>query len=257
MGFVQFDEFIIIVVVLCVSFALIWLMTTGALEWPTSNRKSRIVGAAVLWVVGYAALNLVAIGFSANSKPHAPVSEKLTYQHVAEQMGLVSGETYPLILGARVGGSTADINVATTVTSGLFSARATTNLQVSSAPASAISLSYTYQEKTYILELPTSRVTFIQTESENPSVSVWLSGGSSYKLGEKVYAEYSVTDCDWKFKNLLFMCLWPPYDEPGPTAKITKSVTDVGLAPVIQASFDRATITLSPDAYKQLLGIIE
>src|SRR5690606_31744753 len=147
-------------------------------------------------------------------------NEPLAYTYVAEQMGLGSGESYPLVLGGRTGGSAGGVNVTSTVTSGLFSARTTTTMQGSTTPASAVSLGCTYQEKTYILDMPTSRITFIQSETEQPSVTIWLSGDSTFEFGRKVYAPYSGTDCRWTFNNILWMCLWPAYNEPGPTPKI-------------------------------------
>lgn len=214
--------------------------------------------AAVLWLVGYAVVNAIAYyGVTSKDIPRPPDDKPLTYSYVADQMGLNSGKAYPLTLGGRVGGSSGDVTATTSVSSGMFSARATTTLQASSSPASAVSLGYTYFGKTYILELVTSHITFVLSETDSPTVAIWMSNGTSFKFGANRYKPYSVLKCKTTFHDLMLMCLWPDYNEPGPYPTVSKHAMDVGLAPVVQDGLDRATITLPPKMYRQLLGIIE
>ena len=253
----SFDYGIFIVAAVGIVGAFVsWMMCVGEFRRRDIDRDG-VFAAGALWLFGYAVVTVIVLLTSLFSKPVTPANEPLAYSYVSEQMGLSSGNSYPLVLGSRTGGSSGETDVSTTLTSGLFSARATTTMQSSSTPASAVSLGYTYEGKTYILEMPTSRITFIQSEDGEPSVTIWLSGESTFDFGQKVYEPYAATGCQWTFNNILVMCLWPDYNGPAPTPTIDAHASDVGLAPVIQGGFDRATITLTPEMYRQLLGIIE
>ena len=248
----QFDWWVILVIIIGIVGALVAIVIAE----DARTLRGFVTGALVLWFVGYGVVTGIANmtnGSQANTNP--PRSIPLTSTYVAGQMGFDSGKQYPLLLGGRTGGSTGELS--TTVHAGFFSATAT--VQNSTAPASAVSLSYSYEGKSYILELPTSRVTFVQSETATPSATIWLSGAQDYKLGEAKVDEskYPYRSCEWKFNNLLFMCLWPSYKWPAPTPVINQHVLDVGLAPVVADSFDRAQITLTPEMYRQLLGVIE
>ena len=253
----HFDIWMILVGIIGILGAWAAAGISGSTDRHYASLGTHIV-AIVLWIIGYAVVTVIVMIGASFNKPHTPVNEPLAYTYVAENMGLTSGETYPLMLGGRIGGSEGETDVSTSVAHGLFSARATTTMQASTAPASAVSLGYTYEDKTYILEMPTSRITFFITEEVEPSVTMWLSDGATFDFGEKVYAPYAASDCTWTFNNILWMCLWPEYqDEEGPRSTISQHAMDVGLAPVISAGFDRASITLSQEMYNQLLGIIE
>ena len=252
---IYFDNGIALVAIIGIVGAMI-AFGIVATDHPNWRKPGPWAGVVALWLVGYAVATVIAMIITGVNKPHTPGPEPIAFTYVAEQMGLVSGDTYPLMLGGRIGGSEGETDVSTTVTAGLFSAGATTTMQGSSSPASAVSLGYTYEEKTYILEMPTSRITFIQSETETPSVIVWLRDEQTYDFGNAAYAEYS-GDCIWGFNNILWTCRWPEYVETDPIPTISQNAFDVGLAPVVQGGFDRATITLTPDMYRQLLGIIE
>lgn len=251
---ISFDGWVILVAIIGIIGAVFAFLIAS-----NANRLTGVIAGTIgLWLAGYAVVTLIVIVFSSPAKPWTPQNEPLPYTVAAEQLGFVSGEEYPLVIGERVGGSEEGTNVSTTVRAGLFSARATTVLQSSSSPASAVSFSYTHEDKSYILELPTSRITFIQSDTQDPSVTIWLNDEATYDFGESVYPAYEHTACTWTFNNILVMCLWPSYDrDSGMSPVLTQHTRDVGLAPVIQASFDHATIVLSSETYKQLLGIIE
>ena len=252
----SFDEAVILVITI----GLVGAMAAGGIAGVFNRKRARTtnyLGAILLWVIGYGFVTVVVAGANTLSKPLTPLNEPLTYTYVAAEMGFVSGQAYPLQLGGRTGGSAGETNVSTTLSSGLFSARSTSSMQGSTTPASAVSFGYTYEGKTYILEMPTSRITFVQSDTQEPSVTVWLRDETTFAFGEIVYDEYPVSECTWRFNNFIWMCLWPDYNEPGPTPSISQHAMDVGLAPVVMEGFDRATVTLSPEMYRQLLGVIE
>ncbi len=246
----SFDGWVILVIIIGIVGAFIALNI--AFEVAYTFRSGAIV-LTVLWLIGYAAVaGVTTLGTSA-AHPRPPYDAQVSNAEASEQLGLASGKTYDLVLGSRVGGSTGSTNA--TLTSGLFSARAT--VSGSTSPASAISLGYTVGEKTYILELPTSKVTFIQSEIAKPSVTLWLEGGS-FDFGHRTYSDsYPYKSCEWRFHNLLPLCMWPSYDEWASKLVINQATYDTGLAPVVGAGFQRAEITLTPAMYRQLLGIIE
>lgn len=248
-----FDVAVIMIVALGI---LLFIGARWVFEDITTGKAkmSKVIG---LWFFFYAVATVAVFAFSPITKPTAPWSDPLEYTYVAAEMGFVSGQNYPLLLGERSGGSAGVTSVTTSLSSGLFSARTTSSMQGSSTPASAVSFGYTYEGKTYILEMPTSRITFVQSDSQEPSVTVWLKDEATFAFGESVYDEYSVSACSWRFHNLIWMCLWPEYSGPNPTPIISQHAMDVGLAPVIMEGFDRATVTLSPDMYRKLLGVIE
>lgn len=246
----SFDGWVILVIFIGIVGTVTSLLIA---EEASHTLRGFITGSITLWLIGYIVIaGLTCLGTSI-VRPFPPLNQAAPNAKIAEQLGLVSGTQYDLVLGGRTGGSAG--STSTTAVSGLFSARATASS--STSPASAISLSYTVGEKTYILEVPTARTTFIQSETEKPSVTIWLGGGSS-DFGHMEYVDtYPYTSCEWRFHNLLPLCTWPDYDGWKSKLVVDQSTYDVGLAPVVNAGFDRAEITLTPEMYRQLLGIIE
>jgi hypothetical protein len=246
----SFDGWVILVIIIGVIGAGVSLVIA---EDAARTRREFITGSISLWLIGYTVIAGLTCFGTSNARPSPPWKEAAPNAKIAEQLGLVSGTQYDLVLGGRTGGSSG--STSTTAISGLFSARATASS--SSSPASAISLGYTVGEKTYILEVPTARTTFIQSETDKPSVTIWL-GGSSGDFGHTEYVDtYPYSSCEWRFHNLLPLCMWPDYDKWEPKLIVEQSTHDVGLAPLVSAGFDRAEITLTPEMYRQLLGIIE
>ena len=225
----SFDGWVILVIIIGVIGAGVSLVIA---EDAARTRREFITGSISLWLIGYTVIAGLTCFGTSNARPSPPWKEAAPNAKIAEQLGLVSGTQYDLVLGGRTGGSSG--STSTTAISGLFSARATASS--SSSPASAISLGYTV---------------------DKPSVTIWL-GGSSGDFGHTEYVDtYPYSSCEWRFHNLLPLCMWPDYDKWEPKLIVEQSTHDVGLAPLVSAGFDRAEITLTPEMYRQLLGIIE
>lgn len=200
--------------------------------WTAGNR---VLGWAITWLVVGAILNGITWAASRSATKEMP-----TYTMGASTFGLESGTEYPLVLGIRTGGSQIDA----TLRSGLFTASAT----VSSTPASSFPVSFEHEGKTYMLELPASQVVFDTTAatSADAAVTVYLVNKAA-RLGE-----YSYESCRFTITNLVAWCM------PNGEAIFTPSDDTLrrGLAPIVQASLDSATVKLTPEMYNQLLGRI-
>lgn len=251
---ISFDDHVSGVVFLGVIGLIFSLFLAGI---TAESIRGVVRGTVILWLIGYGLVTWIAIGVSQNQRSSPPDDQPLSNTQAAAELGLKSGESYPLLLGSRTSGSAGTTDVTTSVRAGIFSARATTSMQSSTTPASAVSLGYTTDGKTYILEMPTSHITFVQSATAEPSVTLWLNDEESFDFGKRVYSGTPPTDCQWTFNNLLVMCLWPEYTNVEPTIVVDKQARDVGLGPIVTAGFVRAEIVLTPKMYRQLLGIIE
>ena len=180
-------------------------------------------------------VNLIAFASSFSKT----TSEYASGRDVAGTFGLQSDQDYPLVVGSRFGGS----SVEATASAGVFSARA----YVSSQPASAISIGFTYQNKSYILEVPVSKVTFIQSTYAKPTVRMHLD--STAFLGAQYLYKYSGHHCG--VRNLWVVCLPKRVGAP---LKVGPESQRRGLAPIVSDYLDSATITLTPAMYKEILG---
>lgn len=190
----------------------------------------------MLFVVIGAIFNVVYFVFSSE-----PVANFSKAPELAEEFGLESGQNYPLVMGDRVGGST----VEAAASSGLFSARAS----VSTQPASALSIDFTHDSKSFVLELPMSGTTFIQSTTEEPSVVLHLV--NEVHENESMTYVGSSDSCTPVVRNLMLKCVTI---EDGQRVDMSEATARRGLGPIVQEHFDSATITLTPDMYYDLLG---
>ncbi|HVX24196.1 MAG TPA: hypothetical protein VG992_02535, partial [Candidatus Saccharimonadales bacterium] len=191
----------------------------------------------VIWAVVYGAVNAAIVyPVSAHYRPNPNGN---TIQE-AQQFGLQSGQTYPLVLGARLGGS--DTNVS--AHAGLFSA----NVAVSSKPDSALSVSFEHAGKSYLLELPTNEITFIQSTTKKPSVTLNLASHTVYS-GLIVTTNYS--HCHFEIHNFATTCSRRVLSR---TYALSSTAQLRGLAAVVSRSFSSAVITLTPTMYQRVLN---
>lgn len=164
---------------------------------------------------------------------------------VSAAMGLKSGNEYPLTMGSRVGGS----SVEAAAGAGIFSARAYVNAK----PASAVSLGFTVGEKSWILEVPVSAVTFIQSGTEKASVRMVLTDAMINRgVSSTEVRTFGPEKCH--LHNLFLVC---PRDTLS-SKTIVKPGNDLvrkGLPPIVNKYLDSAVITLTPAMYKDVLGL--
>lgn len=216
----------------------------AAIGWESEERRPALkkwITGLILFTLGFAAVNGIAWGTSASSIG----DRSATIGEVSQQFGLTSGDEYPLVLGSRISGSSGSGSVS----GNFFSIYGESSTQ----PATAISISFTHGDASYILEIPTSKITF--KKSEGPSkVQLFLNDRDLYDG----YAENPVASTTFTYGacRLVMVNLWLNCVKPQTSAKTTlnSAVQRQGLSPVVAKNLDSAIVTLTPSAYKQLLG---
>lgn len=160
---------------------------------------------------------------------------------VTSHYGLKPDTQYPLKLGQRFAGTFGSM----TVNGNFFFVHG----NGSWAPATAISVGFASQGKSYILEIPTSKITFVQSNEAKSSVSIHIdsavNAGHNYVVREDYGSCHARVSFGWWYCHRTL-------------EKSSISTTDnVSLPEVIQGAFTdghaRATITLSPEQYNLLL----
>lgn len=227
---------ILLGVVGCLVVALLaaWLFTFDMKQIKQRKRLKKIYFAAVFptaWVV----LNVVVL-VSSLAPPYTPVPTSID---AAREFGLESNVEYELVLGSRFGGTSVEAES----NSGLFFA----NSYISSKPASALSVGFVHGDKSYILDIPVSKITFVQTQEKTPSVSLRISEVKFAGIDTRI--EYD--NCNFSFVNLYALCSQPITRA---TYTLSEKVERRGLAPIVAAYLDSATVTLTHEMYDTILG---
>lgn len=198
-----------------------------------------LVSQLILVAVG----NLFFLGFSAliTQRDVATVSVDANVCDAMGQMGLESTRTYPVEVGARMGGTYGNGYF----WSGLF----TSEGKLSMAPGSALSVGFDYQGKSAILELPVKRITFVKDAVDTkPTVAIKLKCKKLVDATQIVHYGPLHLRLD---SGVLLMAR----DEIGREGlMISKSVTADGLAPLVAANLKSVEIHLSPELYSKILG---
>ena len=176
-----------------------------------------------------------------------------TVSEVAQEFGFESGKSYPLVLGNRFAGTMGELHVS----SGLFSVSADAKF----TPGTATTVSFDYDGKSYMLELPTDYITFVLKDDVEPSIKMSLNhadmqvGGDPVMWkgvnGEQTLVERELSPCQPAIHYLMLLC-----DQEVLSKKVTLGpiVKQRGLSRVVREYFDRAEITLTPEQYSQLLN---
>lgn len=201
--------------------------------------KEFILGAAFLFGCGVLVVNVVSVLISTDEKT-------LTYADgrvATKTFGLRSDKEYPLVVGSRIGGSS--IASSAYGSAGFFSARA--YVRTESQPASAISVSFTVKEKSYILEVPVSKITFIQSTTAHPTVSMHINADTF----NGITYNYAYNGHRCGLRNFWFVC-FPKLAQTN--VEIDADTTRRGLAPIVGDYLDSAVFTLTPAMYKEILG---
>ncbi len=197
------------------------------------TRRGKILTGMIGWLIGFAVVNGVTWMFSgANSRPSEP-----GVHAVSSEFGLVAGQSYPVRLGSRVSGTQGAF-----FWGGIFSGGSATM-----SPGTAISVSFTNGSDSYILEIPTSKVTFSQTSSTSSTVRLYLLNNWMDGAGE--FKETS-NSCETLIHSLVLLSRC----DTSYAFHMDDDVRRRGLAPIVADNIDSATITLSPELYSRLLG---
>lgn len=222
-----------------------WALACFGWENSPSKRStlySWVTGVS-LFLVGVVVVNVIAWSSSYSGKQ----DRTATVSEVAGKFGLTSGSEYPLVLGSRIGGSKGEGSVS----GGFFSISGSMSVQ----PATATSVNFQDGNASYILELPTSKITFVQDASHAPTVKLYLKNLDVHSSGldgsDGTSVVYSYGECRVTVVNFWLNCVKPT---TATTIRLNDVVQRRGLSPVVADNFDSATVTLTPEAYKQLLG---
>ncbi len=151
-----------------------------------------------------------------------------------EAFGLESGKEYPLQFGERIQGSSGEA----TASAGFFSASASVSLQ----PASALSVAFHYGARSYILELPMSKIVFLQRKNVPETIKIVV-GGDQY--GGDRYGIYF----DW----ILHEGAPKPLEDQGWFQDLKQNGK---LGEFLQPSWiiESVKVTLTPQDYNKILG---
>lgn len=164
----------------------------------------------------------------------------------ARAFGLESGVSYPLVLGDRVDGTNGGVDIS--LSRGFFTARA--NVSVTMTPGSSLSVNFVLQDKSYILEIPVMRSTFIQKPGVDPTVTLHLNPVTSSYYGETVHD--ASRPCTAVIRTAILMC--------NRIITSTQTVDDPtirrGLAKLISEEdvLDSATFVVTPEMYSKIVG---
>jgi len=227
-------------------------------KFPRSPKR-RIITSIIALVVGVAIINGFSWVTTLVTNPGGTDSKTLaTSKAVTTAFGLTPKQSYPLVLGSRVGSSENNLNVE----SGLFF----TYVSLHTMSGSAVTVSFTHQSDTYMLEIPTVKTVFVQSTTATPSVTFYFQKSSYDKYEDYYYGTpllkqtvtKDYTSCSPQVANLTIIC--------GNVKLVSKDIKAVplsatamrhGLAPIVTKYIDSATITLTPQMYDQLSGRID
>ena len=159
----------------------------------------------------------------------------------AGSFGFESGRSYPLVIGGTTGGTAGTVRTSVV----LFSARTVADLQ----PATAVTLSFTNGDSSWMLTVPTDKITWHQDTSAPASMTVDLTNA---QYGDRSRWNDPISDCHWGISNLAIGCVkWPLNTMP----QLTPAAKQLGLPPVVTGNIYHVDITLPPDLYNQVAGI--
>ena len=205
-------------------------------------------------VVMYTIANVVVYSMTALS-PLPPRSETraATVAEVTSHFGLESGKEYPLQLGERFAGTSGDMRVV----GGIFYTYGSGSWN----PATGLSIGFSAEDgRSYILEVPMEKVTFVQSETAEPSVKLNVGSGVwSNKRSARVLIHREMSGCSVIIDAGWWTCHRDILSETK-NYVVSDDLDRRGLAPIVASAFGRdgsdasATITLSPQAYNDLLN---
>lgn len=222
---------------------LLAVETTAHIKSDANRAKAVTRRTAVTLLILYISANAVALIVTANRPSIAGMS---TYTEVAAHFGLESGKQYPLNLGSRFSGTSGHMSVS----GGAFYVYGSGSW----SPATAVSLGFkSLDDRSWILEVPTSRITFIQEDGATPSMAVNL--GDEWAAGLGFAQVNAPAPCTVRFDYGWWHCTFPEGNTT--TQSVLPEAEKAGLAPVVSQAFTQggatAEITLTPQQFDALL----
>lgn len=201
----------------------------------------------------YVIANVVVYSMTALLSRSESETSSATIAEISSHFGLESGKEYPLQLGERFAGTSGGMRVV----GGIFYTYGSGSWN----PATGLSIGFSAEDgRSYILEIPTAKVTFVQSETAEPSVKLDMGGGVwSNKRDARVLIHREMSGCSVVVDTGWWTCRRVALSEMK-NYEVSDDLDRQGLAPVVASAFGRhgsdasATVTLSPQAYSDLLN---
>lgn len=201
----------------------------------------------------YVIANVVVYSMTALPPRSESETRAATIAEISSHFGLESGKEYPLQLGERFAGTSGDMRVV----GALFYTYGSGSWN----PATGLSIGFSAEDgRSYILEIPTAKVTFVQSETAEPSVKLDMGGGIwSNERDARVLIHREMSSCSVVIDAGWWTCRRDTLSETK-NYEVSDDLDRQGLAPVVASAFGRhgsdasAIVTLSPQAYNDLLN---
>ncbi len=199
----------------------------------------------------YVIVNVVVYSMTALPPRSESETRAATIAEISSHFGLESGKEYPLQLGERFAGTSGDMRVV----GALFYTYGSGSWN----PATGLSIGFSAEDgRSYILEIPTAKVTFVQSETAEPSVKLDMGGGIwSNERDARVLIHREMSSCPVVIDAGWWTCHRDTLSETK-NYEVSDDLDRQGLAPVVASAFGRhgsdvsAIVTLSPQAYNDL-----
>ena len=199
----------------------------------------------------YVIANVVVYSMTALPPRSESETRAATIAEISSHFGLESGKEYPLQLGERFAGTSGDMRVV----GALFYTYGSGSWN----PATGLSIGFSAEDgRSYILEIPTAKVTFVQSETAEPSVKLDMGGGIwSNERDARVLIHREMSSCSVVIAAGWWTCHRDTLSETK-NYEVSDDLDRQGLAPVVASAFGRhgsdasAIVTLSPQAYNDL-----
>ncbi len=201
----------------------------------------------------YVIANVVVYSMTALPPRSESETRAATIAEISSHFGLESGKEYPLQLGERFAGTSGDMRVV----GALFYTYGSGSWN----PATGLSIGFSAEDgRSYILEIPTAKVTFVQSETAEPSVKLDMGGGIwSNERDARVLIHREMSSCSVVIDAGWWTCRRDTLSETK-NYEVSDDLDRQGLAPVVASAFGchgsdaSAIVTLSPQAYNDLLN---
>ena len=199
----------------------------------------------------YVIANVVVYSMTALPPRSESETRAATIAEISSHFGLESGKEYPLQLGERFAGTSGDMRVVGT----LFYTYGSGSWN----PATGLSIGFSAEDgRSYILEVPMEKVTFVQSETAEPSVKLDMGSGIwSNERDARVLIHREMSSCSVVIDAGWWTCHRDTLSETK-NYEVSDDLDRQGLAPVVASAFGRhgsdasAIVTLSPQAYNDL-----